>query len=216
MTQSTHEESSPFHSAVPSLYSGDVLDAGEYLRRYRAAPECIDAERINGKVFLMSPLRATSHAEPHALLSAWLVMYSAGHADLRVFDNATTRLDENNDPQPDLVLMRTGGQAQLVDDYIVGSPEMIIEIAGSSASYDFGEKRDIYETAGVQEYLVYETAEGRIAWWVNREGRFVEIQPINGIYRSPTFPGLHLNADAIRTANANQLLQCLRDAMNVE
>lgn len=64
--------------------------------------------------------------------------------NLVVSDNATVFLGAEHDPQPDLCLrLSEDGQTDVnVDGYLVGPPEMTVEIAGSSASYDFGEKRD--------------------------------------------------------------------------
>ncbi|MGB7329368.1 MAG: Uma2 family endonuclease, partial [Rubripirellula sp.] len=110
---------------------------------------------------------------------------------------------------------RDDGQTRFDDDgYIVGPPEMIVEIAGSSASYDFGEKRDVYEAAGVGEYLVFETIEGRIAWWRLENGRFVEIVAAGGVYKSVLFPGLWLDADALRSAAAPKLIETLKHGMD--
>jgi hypothetical protein len=129
-------------------------------------------------------------------------------------DNATIRLDADNDPQPDLCLLRVEGQTRFDDEgYIIGPPEMVVEMAGSSASYDFGEKRDVYEAAGVGEYLVFEPIEGRIQWWRSEGGRFVDILLAAGVYKSVLFPGLWLDADALRSANALQLIETLRSGM---
>jgi hypothetical protein len=134
--------------------------------------------------------------------------------DLIGSDNATIRLNTDNDPQPDLCLLRQDGQTHFdAEGYIIGAPEMIVEIAGSSASYDFSEKRDVYEAAGVGEYLVFETIEGRIAWWQSKNGQFAEIQPKDGIYKSALFPGLWLDADALRSANSLKLINTLQQGI---
>jgi Uma2 family endonuclease len=52
------------------------------------------------------------------------------------FDNSTVRLDLDNEPQPDLVLIKArakGGQTRISgDDYIEGAPELALEIVGTS------------------------------------------------------------------------------------
>ncbi len=53
-------------------------------------------------------------------------------------------MDPNNEPQPDIVLFVPGQQAVISeDDYIEGSPELIVEIAASSASLDLYEKKEV-------------------------------------------------------------------------
>ncbi|HBJ37928.1 MAG TPA: hypothetical protein DDZ51_24845 [Planctomycetaceae bacterium] len=214
MTSTIRENTSPYRAYTPPLESGDVLDAAEYWRRYGATPDKVKAERINRKVYIMSPLRAVHHGNPHLLLAQWIAHYAMHDRTLIGSDNATIRLNTDNDPQPDLCLLRVNGQTRFDDEgYIIGAPEMIVEIAGSSASYDFGEKRDVYEAAGVGEYLVFETIEGRIAWWQSKNGQFAEIQPEDAIYKSILFPGLWLDADALRSANSLKLIQTLQQGI---
>jgi Uma2 family endonuclease len=214
MTSTIHENRSPYRGYTPPLESGDMLNAVEYWRRYGATPEKVKAERINQKVYIMSPLRAVHHGNPHFLLALWIGHYAMHHPTLIGLDNATIRLNADNDPQPDLCLLRVNGQTHFDDDgFIIGAPEMIVEIAGSSASYDFSEKRDVYEAVGVGEYLVFETIQGRIAWWQSKNGHFAEILPENGIYKSGLFPGLWLDADALRSANSLRLIQTLQQGI---
>ena len=100
-----------------------------------------------------SPVRAT-HAEKHGDLLAWLRVYSASTAGVTVLDNATVRLDRDNEPQPD-VLMRIEsaaiGQSQLDgDDYVTGAPELVVEVVASSAAYDLHDKLHAYGRNGVR------------------------------------------------------------------
>ena len=68
----------------------------------------------------------------------------------------TIRLDLDNEPQPDAVLLleaAVGGGARLTQDgYLEGTPELIAEIAASSAAIDMGSKKQAYRRNGVQEY----------------------------------------------------------------
>lgn len=200
---------------VPQLNSGDVLDHDEYLRRYEAAPEKLKAERINGRVYLMNALRAVAHGDPHSVLSLWLGTYAIHDPNLVVSDNATVFLGSEHEPQPDLCLrLSEGGTTHLNEDgYLVGPPEMIVEIAGSSASYDFGEKRDVYEAAGVGEYLVFETIERRMEWWRHDGTRFIDVPRDGMVYQSVRFPGLWLDGDALRSGDRFRLIETLQQAM---
>ena len=61
------------------------------------------------------------------LLVGWLVQYAAGTPGVAVSDNSTVRLDLDNEPQPDALLLidpTCGGRDALfsTDDYIEGSP----------------------------------------------------------------------------------------------
>jgi len=52
-------------------------------------------------------------------------------------------------------LLAPGGQSRISeDDYIEGAPELIVEIAASTASYDLHDKLRAYRRNGVREYQV--------------------------------------------------------------
>lgn len=133
-----------------TLENGDKLTRAEFERRYQAMPNVKKAELIEGKVYMASPVRAKRHGKPHARIMGWLVTYEAVTLGVEVLDNATVRLDADNEPQPDALLrIESGGQSQLSeDDYIQGAPELIVEIAASTASYDLHEKRNVYRRNG--------------------------------------------------------------------
>src|SRR6185295_7314713 len=90
----------------PLLEPGDRLSRDEFERRYGRMPQVKKAELIEGTVFMPSPVRAESHAAPHSALGAWLVVYAAETPGVKCFDNTTVRLDLDNEPQPDLVLIK--------------------------------------------------------------------------------------------------------------
>jgi len=96
---------------------------------------------IEGIVYIASPLPFDPHAEPHARLMTCLCFYAAFTCHTRLGDNPTVRLDVDNEPQPDAVLLidaRHGGATSLSDDgYIVGAPEFVAEIAAIAILNDF-------------------------------------------------------------------------------
>jgi hypothetical protein len=114
------------------------------------------AELIEGVVYVPSPVRSASHAKPHGVMITWLGTYAAATPGVELNDNATVRLDLDNEPQPDALLRleeRLGGHSRLSpDDYIEGGPELIAEIAASSAAYDLHDKLRAYRRNQVQEY----------------------------------------------------------------
>lgn len=207
------ETGSEYATPVPVLNSGDVLDSAEFFRRYAASPTNVCAERINGRVYLMSPLRAANHGDHHALLATWLGSFAAKREGLILSDNPTVRLDPNNDPQPDLCLRRANGNTRLVDGYLHGPPELVVEIASSSASYDLGEKKSVYEHAGVLEYVVYETERRQVWWWVLENGMFKELLPEASKFKSREFPGLWLSVPALQSGDGGALLRVLDEGL---
>jgi Uma2 family endonuclease len=129
---------------LPPLENGDRLTRDEFERRYEAMPHLKKAELIEGVVYVPSPVRYRHHGAPHAHLISWLGQYAAGTPGVAVSDNSTVRLDLDNEPQPDGLLLidpACEGQARFSpDDYIEGSPELVAEVASSSVSYDLHAK----------------------------------------------------------------------------
>ena len=118
-------KSGPF-GPEPVLDAGDRLSRDEFERRYERLPHVKKAELIEGIVYMPSPLRAKAHGKPHGHMGWWLVSYEAETPGVEMFDNSTVRLDLDNEPQPDLVLIKSpenGGQTQISDDdFIEGAP----------------------------------------------------------------------------------------------
>lgn len=182
-------------SAIPPLENGDRLSRAEFERRYKAHPEIRKAELIEGVVYVASPVRVRRHGIPHSDIISWLGWYRAATRGVYVADNSTLQLDLDNEPQPDVAIWIEGGNAYInAEDYLEGAPELIVEVAGSSASIDLGDKLRAYRRNGVQEYLVLLTHEREVRWFSWRTGETEEIQPDEqGILRSFVLPGLQLH-----------------------
>lgn len=199
------------------LQSGDRLSRAEFERRYQNHPE-LKAELIEGVVYVSSPAHFKKHAFPQFDIITWLGVYRAATPGVLGGDNATLHLDFENEPQPDVLLRlepQVGGQSWLTeDDYLEGSPELIVEVAASSASYDMHDKRKAYARNGVQEYLVWLAYERKVVWFALREGVYVELQPDeNGILRSEVFPGLWLSVEAFLRGDLTAVLATLHTGL---
>jgi len=214
-----HRSSAPRARGVVAptpLQNGDQLTASEFLRRYDAMPEVKKAELINGIVYMASPVRAKQHGIPDSLMQLWLGTYSAHTPGTRVAANSTVRFDADNVPQPDALLMiDPGGQASIgKDGYVHGAPELVVEIAASSASLDLHGKLDAYRRAGVREYIVWRPVESQCDWFVLEEDDFVLLSADKGgLLQSRTFPGLVLDVQALLREDAAAVLSGLTRAL---
>ena len=144
---------------IPPLENGDTLTRAEFERRYEAMPHLKKAELIEGVVYVPSPVRHRYHGHQHTHLISWLGQYEAHTPGVEASDNVTVRLDLDNEPQPDALLFidpACGGHALIdADGYIEGAPELVAEVASSSASYDLHAKLRVYRRNGVREYIVW-------------------------------------------------------------
>jgi Uma2 family endonuclease len=196
---------------VPFLENGDRLNRYEFEKRYNAMPDLKKAELIEGVVYMPAALRYRSHGQPHGYIMAWLGLYCSATAGVELADNTTVRLDLDNEPQPDALLRidsDLGGQSCVSDDdYIEGAPELIVEIASSSASYDLHDKLKVYRRNGVQEYIVWQVGDRKINWFSLQEGEYIALLPDElGIIRSHIFPGLDLPVAALLAGDLAQVL----------
>jgi Uma2 family endonuclease len=198
---------------IPPLENGDRLTRAEFERRYQAMPHLKKAELIEGVVYVASALRIKSHGEPHAYVMAWLGLYKAATPGVGLADNATVLLDSDNEPQPDALLrIETGGQSSInEDDYVEDAPELIVEVAASSASYDLHEKLRAYRRNGVQEYLVWRVYNRDFDWFRLNEGEYIKVEPnSDGVICSEVFPGLWLDKDALLVGDLAKVLAVLQ------
>lgn len=200
------------------LESGDRLTRPEFERRYLASPHIRKAELVEGVVYVASPVRATRHGRPHGIIMAWLGVYWTATPGVDLQDNATVRLDADNELQPDALLRiepEVGGNSFISeDDYIEGAPELIAEVAASSASYDLNDKLNAYRRNGVREYVVWQIYENRVDWFILQEGRYVPlIADERSIIRSEVFPGLWLTVNGLRQRNRTEILAVLQEGL---
>jgi len=208
----------PEFLAIPPLESGDRLNRYEFERRYNAMLSLKKAELIEGVVYLPAALRFRSHAQPHGNLMGWLWTYKIFTPGVELGDNPTVRLDLDNEPQPDAVLLineNVGGQARLSeDDYVEGAPELVVEIAASSVAIDLHDKKRAYRRNGVQEYIVWQVFEQKLDWFYLQQGEYVSLQvDENNVIRSQVFPGLWLAVGDLLAGNMARVLSVLQEGL---
>lgn len=216
---------SAYPQSVPSLehppfHAGDRLSRAEFERRYQAHLEIKKAELIEGVVYMPTPVHFEQHGRPHFNIITWLGTYCAATPGILAGgDNTTVRLDYENEVQPDALLRLepgAGGRSRVTeDDYLEGPPELIVEIAASSAAYDLHDKRRVYARTGVQEYLAVQMYEQRLDWFILREGVYETLEPdANGVLHSEVFLGLWLQSAALWSGDLAAMLAVLQEGLD--
>jgi len=205
--------------AIPPLENGDRLTREEFLRRYEAMPGLKKAELIEGVVYVPSPVRHQYHGEPHSSLMGWLFVYRAGTPGVAVSDNSTVNLDLDNAPQPDCLLFiqpEYGGRAKINENgYIEGAPDLVAEVASSSASYDLHDKLEAYRRNRVREYVVWRVLDRQIDWFVLQRERYEPlVAAADGSVRSSVFPGLWLDAAALLRGDLSAVLAVVQQGLS--
>jgi Uma2 family endonuclease len=187
---------------IPPLENGDHLTRVEFERRWKAMPQLKKAELLKGIVYMAAAVRDDVHGQPHSILVGWLVNYALNTPGVLSGDNSSIRIDDESMPQPDGHLRlpaQLGSTATRgADGYLEGAPDLIVEIAASSASIDLHSKRDLYRAQGVREYVVWRTIDEAVDWFVLHQGDYIPL-PLDtgGWYKSQLFPGLWLHPQTL-------------------
>ena len=160
-----------------------------------------------------SPVRADAHAKPDGLIQGWLFSFSLTRPDLEVYPNATIVLDSDNTLQPDAIFCsapRAGGRVWLNQKgYLCGAPEIVCEVAASSATVDLHSKKEAYRRNGIGEYIVWLTQENKVRWLTLVEDHFEERELESGNVESTQFPGLILDVAALLAFDKVKLIAAL-------
>jgi len=207
--------------APPPLENGDRLTRREFERRYNAMPHIKKAELIEGVVYMSAPVRFDVHGEQHAHIIGWLVAYCAATPGTRLADNTTVYLDADNEVQPDALLRieaELGGTSRIDNNgYVEGTPELIVEIAATSAAYDLHDKLKVYRRNGVKEYIVWQTYDNRLDWFRLCEGEYLPLMPDeSGVVHSKVFPGLCLLVEALLSGKLAEVLSELQKGLEAD
>ncbi|MEM9588938.1 MAG: Uma2 family endonuclease, partial [Planctomycetota bacterium] len=171
------------------------------------------AELIEGIVYMRAAV-SWNHGKPLGLITTWAGHYCSATPGTDFANDVTDRLDEANEPQPDLaliVLPEFGGQTSISDDgYLTGAAELIVEISVSTVATDRGPKLRSYEMHGVKEYVIWRVAEQVIEWYGHDGKRLAPRSPDDqGIFRSRVFPGLWLDTAAALCGRLSAVINAL-------
>jgi Uma2 family endonuclease len=184
--------------------------------RWEAMPEVKKAELIGGIVYMPSPL-TPRHARADNRVHTWLGHYAAYTPGSEAGDNATWYLLDDA-PQPDAylrILPECGGSSTEEGGYGSGAPELVAEICLSSTSYDLHQKMELYQKAGVPEYLAVLLREREVRWHRLIEDSYQLLRPgRDGVIRSVEFPGLWLEERPFLEGNMVRVLETLQQGLN--
>lgn len=200
---------------APPLSAGMRLSRAEFLRRWELHPEIKKAELIGGRVYMPSPV-SRDHGTSDEDLAIWIGNYRVHTPGTDSGTNSTILLLDDA-PQSDRylrILPECGGKSWDEGKYVAGPAELMGEVSLSSTSYDLNEKYDLYEAAGVQEYLAGLLYEEEIRWHQLVDGRFQILPPdSDGIHRSRVFPGLWLDGPALHRRDMTVVLAKLQEGL---
>jgi hypothetical protein len=206
---------SVLESQAPPLTAGAKMTLDEFLQVWELHPEIKRAELLGGIVYMPS-LVAADHVFAEDDLGGWLFTYRVATPGTDSGSNATAVMGDEC-PQPDRhlrILQACGGKSWIEEKYLHGAPELMAEVCASSKTYDLHQKYEVYEAAGVQEYVTVLVYEQEVRWHVLADGRYQRMPPdADGVLRSRSFPGLWLDPQALLNRDIPTLLATLQHGL---
>ena len=200
---------------IPLLNPGDRLSQTEFHRRYETYPDDTRFELIGGTVYMMAPA-GFEHGRSGYDFTGILWAYERATPGVLGAIGPTVILGESSEPEPDLVLMIApdhGGRTRLKQinhkHYIEGPPELVVEVAHSTVTFDLNAKRKDYQRCGVHEYIVVCLPQRSIKWFNLQQDDELSIDD-NGVLRSIAFPGLWIDTPALLDRNPDRLMKTLQ------
>ena len=198
---------------VPPLEPGDRLSRADFERRDEATPGDRKFELIDGVVYMASPTKRP-HGKTHGALSTCLGIYAWATPGTELCVDTSVRLDEDNEPRPDVLLRlleAKGGSSTIdADGYVKGAVELAAEVASSTAAYDLHKKKDVYRRHAFLEYLVVVLHTSEVLWFRHERGAYEPLTgDADGVLRSRVFPGLWLDPAALLAEDTKALLATL-------
>lgn len=150
-------------------------------------------ELVDGRIVAMNPI-----GSPHAWCVSRLTRVVARRDDVLVSVQNPIHLDDNGEPEPDLVVLRL----ETPQDRHPGPGDvlLIVEVADTSLAYDRGTKAPLYARHGIPELWIADLGGERIE--VHREPTPSGYRVVRALGRgqraSPLFaPDLAVDVDAI-------------------
>lgn len=131
-------------------------------------------ELINGEIVKRSSPNSPHqnlHSELFVFLGSFNKKNKLGKIYSAPFDVV---LDDENVTQPDIFFIAKERDFIIPDDGpIMGAPDLIVEILSpSTAKYDRGEKKDLYERFQVKEYWIADPKNRSVEVYQLKEGRY--------------------------------------------
>ena len=134
-------------------------------------------ELIGGRVVMMaSP--SMNHSRISGNIFSVFHSYLAGHPCEPCQDGTALFLeDDTEEYKPDMMVVCDPDKFQW--NGVHGAPDLVVEVLSpSTARYDRGHKKEMYEKHGVKEYWIVSPGDHYLEQYVLEDGRFV----LRGIY----------------------------------
>lgn len=173
------------------------------------------ADLIDGVIYMASPDSKKANSLNLFLGNLLDGYIGAKEIDGDVFiSRYACRITDVRAPEPDVGYVRPERIHLLHETYMEGGPDIAVEIvARDSRTRDYSEKRDLYETAGVQEYWIIDPLQKQTTFLRLQIGVYEEMALEGNIFRSEVLPGFWLNTDWLLSRKVPKAYKCLQEIL---
>lgn len=194
----------------------DLVTVDEF---YRIIPDGQKADLIDGVIYMASPDTDRSND-----ITAFVVVLIRGFAAARRLGGKTFvnrfafELSALRAPEPDVAHVVQARLRLIKRGRMKGGPDIAVEVVSrDSRSRDYGEKKQLYQEAGVSEYWIVDPIQGRVEFHVLKRGRY-QLAPLedNRIFRSTVLRGFWIDVNWLLADPLPNDYDCLQQILKSE
>lgn len=198
----------------PRNLAEDLVTFDEFCQ---LVPDGQKADLIDGVIYMASPDMRRSDK-----ITKFVDHLLGGFVDARqtggeVFGSRFAfKITEIRAPEPDVAYVRPDRLHLVEERCMNGGPDIAVEVvARDSRTRDYGEKRQLYQDAGVTEYWIIDPIQERVEFLrLSDAGYSITRLEDNRIYRSEALPGFWLNIDWLLEYPLPNAYQCLHEILS--
>jgi Uma2 family endonuclease len=170
------------------------------------------ADSIDGVMYMASP--DTKRSNSLTLFLATLLYdftVARGIDGFAFISRFACKINDLRAPEPEVGYVRPERAHLVHDRHMEGGPDIAVGIVSrESKSRDYGEKRELYESAGVSEYWIVDPIQRRVEFPRLTRGRYEPV-PLedNRIFRSEVIPGFWLDIEWLLAKDVPGAYRCL-------
>ncbi len=173
--------------------------------------EDVKAELIDGVMIVHSPEK-TRHEDIFGFMFPMMRIFAIQTKQAKVLGSmATVHLGTCRKVKPDIVAVREERKRIVTEDAIEGTPDLVVEIVShSTRRYDFGEKRKVYEEAGVPEIWLVDFERKQVTVIRKVGQKYRSETKSTGVVKSQVLKGFWLQVDWLWQEELPDPVECLQ------
>jgi Uma2 family endonuclease len=174
------------------------------------------ADLIDGVIYMASPDTRRSNSLA-GLLYYLFEGYTAAKelGGFALVNRYACKVSEFRAPEPDAGYVVQSRMQLVHENHMDGGPDIAVEIVSrDSRTRDYGEKRELYQSAGVTEYWIVDPLQHRVEFLRLSDNKY-ELVPLveNRIFQSAVIPGLWIDVQWLLSTPVPRAYQCLQEIL---